>query len=113
MYIIKIKPSESGSRPPLQTWDNPNLPDGYAYCTEEQKDVFYSSSPAGFVDVTFKEVEGYQGVDTIAVNQTLVDRWNEEHPVLPESDPEPTQLDKIEAQVVYSAMMSDTLIEEA
>ena len=29
----------------------------------------------------------------------------------PEPDPEPTQLDRIEAQAVYTAMMTDTLLE--
>lgn len=29
----------------------------------------------------------------------------------PESDVEPTQLDRIEAQVAYTAMMTDTLLE--
>lgn len=111
MYIIQIKPSESGARPPLQSWDSSNQPEGYAFCTEEQKDVFYSSTPGGFVDVKFKKVDGYQVVDTIEVNQAAVDKWIEEHPILPELDPEPTQLDKIEAQVTYSAMMSNTLIE--
>ncbi len=30
---------------------------------------------------------------------------------VPESEAEPTQLDRIEAQVMYTAMMTDTLIE--
>ena len=29
----------------------------------------------------------------------------------PEPDPEPTQLDRVEAQVTYTAMMTDTLLE--
>lgn len=29
----------------------------------------------------------------------------------PESEPEPTQLDRIEAQITYTAMMTDTLLE--
>lgn len=29
----------------------------------------------------------------------------------PEPEPEPTQLDRIEAQTVYTAMMTDTLME--
>lgn len=34
-------------------------------------------------------------------------------PTMPEpSDPQPTQLDRIEAQALYTAMMTDTLIEE-
>ena len=30
----------------------------------------------------------------------------------PEPEPEPTQLDRVEAQAVYTAMMTDTLLEE-
>lgn len=30
----------------------------------------------------------------------------------PEAEPEPTQLDRVEAQVTYTAMMTDTLLEE-
>lgn len=30
---------------------------------------------------------------------------------VPEPEPEPTQLDRIEAQVIYTAMMTDTLLE--
>ena len=30
----------------------------------------------------------------------------------PEPDPEPTQLDRVEAQATYTAMMTDTLLEE-
>lgn len=113
MYIIRIKANEDGSRPGLQSWNSANQPDGYAFCDDEQMAVFYSTTPAGFVDITIKEVEGYKVVDTIAVNQAAVDAWVEAHPVLPEPEPEPTQLDKIEAQVTYSAMMNGTLIEEA
>lgn len=112
MYIIKIEASENGARPPLQSWASPNQPDGFAFCDEAAKDVFYSTTPAGFVDISIKEIDGYKWVDSIEVNQAAVDKWNEEHPVTPEPDPEPTQMEKIEAQVTYTAMMTDTLITE-
>lgn len=35
----------------------------------------------------------------------------EEDPLQEPSEPEPTQLDRIEAQVTYTAMMTDTLME--
>lgn len=31
---------------------------------------------------------------------------------IPENAPDPTQLDRVEAQAVYTAMMTDTLLEE-
>lgn len=33
-------------------------------------------------------------------------------PAPPEPDPAPTQLDRVEAQATYTAMMTDTLLEE-
>ncbi len=52
MYIIKIKANENGSRPALQTWNSPKLPEDYAVCPEEFYEVFYSTTPAGFVNIT-------------------------------------------------------------
>lgn len=112
MYIIKIEANPDGSRPALQDWHSRNQPEGYAFCDDEQKAVFYSTVPAGFVDITFKEQSGYQIVDTITANQALADKWTEAHPVQPEPEPEPTQLDKIEAQVTYTAMCAGTLLPE-
>lgn len=51
MYIIKIKANENGSRPPIQTWNKPALPDGYTICPDEFYGVFYSTTPAGFVNI--------------------------------------------------------------
>lgn len=33
-------------------------------------------------------------------------------PVPPEPEPEPSQLDRVEAQTMYTALMTDTLLEE-
>ena len=51
MYIIKIKAKENGSRPPIQTWNKPTLPEGYAVCPDEFYRIFYSTDPAGFVNI--------------------------------------------------------------
>ena len=48
----------------------------------------------------FGVVPSYEGA-------SIGDTYNPPHP----SEPEPTQLDRIEAQVVYTAMMTDTLLE--
>ena len=63
MYIIKIKANENGARPPLQTWNKLALPDGYASCPDEFYKVFYSTTPAGFVNI---EVE-----DCVVVGMTV------------------------------------------
>lgn len=71
MYIIKRNAYENGSRPPLQTWSKPNLPEGYAFCPEEFFGVFYSTEIAGFVNI---EVEG-DVVTAMEVNQEALDEY--------------------------------------
>ena len=75
MFIIQIKANPSGSRPPIQSWNDENLPDGFAFLTDAQKDVFYSTTPAGFVNITVKEENGTRVVDTIEVNQEALDAY--------------------------------------
>ena len=75
MFIIQIQANPSGSRPPLQSWNSANLPDGYAFLTDEQKDIFYSTTPAGFVNITIEEQEGIKYVSHIEVNQEALDAF--------------------------------------
>lgn len=110
MYIVMKEPFEHGARPALQSWDGQVAPDGFALCPDEFHEVFYSTNPAGFVEI---EVED-NVVVSMKVNQVALDAYLESLPDLPhepEPDPEPTQLDRIEAQVAYTALMTDTLLE--
>ena len=75
MYIIQIEANPSGSRPPLQSWNSATLPEGYAWITDEQKDIFYSTTPAGFVNITVEEQEGIKYVSSIEVNQDALDAY--------------------------------------
>ena len=75
MFIIQIQANPSGSRPPLQSWNSANLPDGYAFLTDEQKDIFYSTTPAGFVNITVEKQEGIKYVASIEVNQEALDAF--------------------------------------
>ena len=75
MFIIQIQANPSGSRPPLQSWNSASLPDGYAFLTDEQKDIFYSTTPAGFVNITIEEQEGIKYVSRIEVNQEALDAF--------------------------------------
>lgn len=75
MKIIRIAVSENGSRPPMQDWNRPTPPEGFALATDAQKDVFYSTTPAGFVNITVKEENGAKVVDTIEVNQEALDAY--------------------------------------
>lgn len=104
MYIIKLEASENGGRPSLQSWTGETAPEGYALCPDEFFDVFYSTTPAGFVNITVEE-----GVVTsMTVNQEAVDAWNDEHPILPEaqSEPEPTEMEQLRADVDYIAALT-------
>ena len=80
MYIIQIEPYESGARPPLQTWDNQAIPDGYAICPDAFYDVFYSTTPAGFVNITVEDGR----VTAMTVNQEALDKYIAEHPAEPD-----------------------------
>ena len=75
MFIIRIEANPNGSRPPMQSWNSANLPDGYAFLTDEQKDIFYSTTPAGFVNITVEEQEGIKYVASIEVNQEALDAF--------------------------------------
>lgn len=75
MFIIRIEANANGSRPPMQSWNGATLPEGFALATDAQKDVFYSTTPAGFVNITVKEENGAKVVDTIEVNQEALDAF--------------------------------------
>lgn len=105
MKIIQISASENGGRPALQDWNGSTPPAGYVFCPDELAETFYSTTPAGFVNIT---VEGDTVTDMI-VNQEALDAYIAELPE--DAEPEPTQLDRVEAQATYTAMMTDTLLE--
>lgn len=75
MFIIKIDANANGSRPPMQSWNSATAPEGFALATDAQKDVFYSTTPAGFVNITVKEENGTKVIDTIEVNQEARDAY--------------------------------------
>ena len=75
MFIIRIEANANGSRPPMQSWNGATVPEGFALATDAQNDVFYSTIPAGFVNITVKEENGAKVVDTIEVNQEALDAY--------------------------------------
>lgn len=93
MKIINIE--RAAPYPPIQTWNGPAAPDGWAAFPEEFYDIFYppDKQAAGFVDITVED-----GVVTACT-------WNEEAyqayiASLPESEPEtdtPTTEERVEA----------------
>ena len=75
MFIIRIEANSNGSRPPLQSWNGVIPPEGFAYLTDAQKDVFYSTTPAGFVNITVEEREGIKYIASIEVNQEALNAY--------------------------------------
>ena len=86
MYIIKKTANENGSRPPLQTWTKQNLPNGYAICPDEFYSVFYSTSPAGFVNITVDN----DIVTSMEVKQASLDEYIASHSDTELLEQEPT-----------------------
>ena len=85
MYIIRIKANANGSRPALQTWSRETPPEGYAGCPDEFYAVFYSTEPAGFVNITVEN----DVVTAMAVNEEALDAYIASHPepvVTPEEE---------------------------
>lgn len=87
MYIIKLNANDNGSRPALQTWNYTTPPEGYAICPDEFYEVFYSTSPAGFVNITVEN----NVVTTMEINQESLDAYIASLPETePEVEPEPS-----------------------
>lgn len=101
MKIIEIAPLDNGAHR-NQTIDGgyyfSKLPVGWAVIPS---DMVCENFPFGEVEVA--EVDGVM----------TVTKWTagEMPEPEPEPEPQPTQLDMIEAQVAYTAMMTDTLLE--
>lgn len=82
MNIIKINANSDGSRPPIQTYNSQKLPNGYAHCPDEFTTIFYSTNPAGFVNITVEN----NTVTSMTVN---TEAYNAYLASLPEPEPEP------------------------
>ena len=80
MYIIEIKENEENGYSPIQTWDKETPPEGYAIISEEQRALFYSTDPAGFVNITVKDEDGVKVVDTIKINEKALKAYQASMP---------------------------------
>lgn len=94
MTIIEVTALENGAHR-NQTGTFSNIPDGWAVVPEGM------TIPGTF---PFVEVSADGGVVT-ALTAGIVPEPE------PAPEPEPTQLDRLEAQVAYTALMTDTLLE--
>lgn len=100
MKIILIEAYESGARPALQDWNGEKLPDGYAWCEETFADVFYSTDPAGFVDITVED----DTVTAMTVNWEALNAYIAENPDEPDNPDEP-ETDEPTADELIDAML--------
>lgn len=107
MYIIQLEAFESGARPPLQTWNGKTAPKGYALCPDEFYDAFYSTSPAGFVNIVIESGT----VTKMTVNQEALDAYIASLPEEPEPSTEPTTDERVAELEAQLALLDDTAIE--
>lgn len=96
MRIIEITSLFNGAHR-NQSWNQKEIPEGFALVPDELETQNFP-----FGDITVEEIDGVQTVIS----------WTP----LPIPEPKPieqkaSQLDVIEAQVAYTAMMTDTLLE--
>lgn len=98
MKIIEIKALDNGAHNNQTIYNvDPSkfpIPEGWAVIPEDM--VIPDTFP--FVDITAKD-----GVVTSMIAGTMPEPE-------PKMEPEPSQLDILEAQVTYTAMMTDTLL---
>lgn len=82
MYIIYDKQDEHGRYTTFQTWSGNTPPDNCFMCPDTFKDIFFSTNPGGFVNITVENnTVTAMTVDTEAYNAYLAS--------LPEPEPEP------------------------
>ena len=99
MLIVEIIALDNGAhRNQNGSLSIENIPAGWAVVPDGME---LENFPFG--EVTAEEIDG-----VMTVTSWVAGVMPEPEP---EPDPEPTQLDILEAQVVYTAMMTDTLLE--
>ena len=96
MYIIKTEPNKGGGRPPLQKWNALKAPEGYTLCPDEFYEVFYSTHPAGFVNILVSDGM----VTEMSINQEAIDNYLANLPEPEVIVPEPTAQDDTDAILV-------------
>lgn len=97
MKIIRIEATKTGYRPPLQEWWDTIPPEGYAFCPDEFVDLFYSTDPAGFVNII---VRG-DTVTGMTINQEALDAYIAS---LPEPEPTPEPVEDVTWEAMAAAI---------
>lgn len=104
MWYVRTEPNPSGAYSAPQSKPFPDC----AVMTDEQMQTLVEYN--GFVVLTFEALDGVLTVTAIEPDLEAWEAWKSAQPE--PTAPEPTQLDRIEAQTMYTALMTDTLLEE-
>lgn len=98
MYYINPTPSESGN------YGNPHYPAHEGDIELPDSLLMAYLDTKGFAVLTVDT----GAITAITLNAEAYNAYEAEHPPVP---PVPSQLDRIEAQALYTALMTDTLLE--
>jgi len=98
MNIIQKQPNESGAYPPIQSWSEATPPDGY-YAVADGVEL----SCGGFGTLTIKN----DIVTAFTPDEATWEAWQAEHQP---SAPEPTETEKLRADVDYLAIMTGVVL---
>lgn len=73
MKIIRTESNANGARPPLQDWKHKDLPSGFAWCPDKFAEIFYSTSPSGFVNISVRN----NSVSAMEINESALNAYIE------------------------------------
>lgn len=93
------------SIPENDNYGSPHYPPQRGDIELPQSLVADYAATKGFAILTIKNGE----ITAISLNEEAYNAYEEEHPIKPTP---PTDLERIEAQVLYTALLTDTLLEE-
>ena len=100
MNIITKTAYENSGYPPIQSWDNLAIPDGYAVWPDSVDAADYYAYN-GFVTLTVEQVDG---VDTVTKYEPNVEAWEAWKATLPPDPPEPEPEPGDDDYVTYSEL---------
>ena len=114
MKIVKIAPLENGAHANLDGKRITSVPYGWAMIPDD----FPMPDSFPFVDIAAEEQEHSREIETddgnrkpVRVKMMTVISMTP-RPIPAEPEPKPTEDEKRDAQIFYTAMMTDTLLEE-
>lgn len=104
MWYIKSQPTKNGN------YGTPQSTQAEGMLTLPNNLLHDYLDTMGFAELTTDD----GAVTAVTVNQSALDAYMGQHSETPDTDPtpQPTAYDRLEAQILYTAMMTDTLLED-